>query len=174
MMQWTSLIEITFHLFFLSGEIHQSFSASPPETSIREAGVEDINCLKYNYQIHDVLTSMHPPFDNYFNISRAIFPSEGLSSKLINIRVRFTNSSVNLTQVGQTKYIWSWSCLYVSDRYLSLQAMRIYSMGTIWPDRRQEDLQITIPKFCNPQQTKAKLVDFLSTVSIEIFRLLSS
>ena len=175
MMKWTSLIEITlFHLFFLSGEIHQSFSASPPETSIREAGVEDINCLKYNYQIHDVLTSMHPPFDNYFNISRAIFPSEGLSSKLINIWVRFTNSSVNLTQVGQTKYIWSRSCLYVSDRYLSLQAMRIYSMGTIWPDRRQEDLQITIPKFCNPQQTKAKLVDFLSTVSIEIFGLLSS
>ena len=38
--------------------------------------------------------------------------------------------------------------------------MRIYSMGTIWPDRRQEDLHITIPKFCNPQQTKAKLVDF--------------
>lgn len=161
MMKWTSLIEITlFYLFFLSGEIYQSFSASPPETSIREAGVEDINCLKYSYQIHDALTSMHPPFDNYFNISLAIFPSEGLSSKLINIRVRFTNSSVNLTQVGQTKYIWSWSCLYVSDRYLSLQAMRIYSMGTIWPDRRQEDLHITIPKFCNPQQTKAKLVDF--------------
>ena len=134
--------------------------ASSIQTSIREAGVEDINCLKYNYQIHDALTSMHPPFDNYFNISLAIFPSEGLSSKLINIRVRFTNSSVNLTQVGQTKYIWSWSCLYVSDRYLSLQAMRIYSMGTIWPDRRQEDLHITIPKFCNPQQTKAKLVDF--------------
>ena len=175
MMKWTSLIEITlFYLFFLSGEIHQSFSASPPETSIREAGVEDINCLKYNYQIHDALTSMHPPFDNYFNISRAIFPSEGLSSKLINIWVHFTNSLVNLTQVGQAKYIWSRSCLYVSDRYLSLQAMRIYSMGTIWPDRRQEDLQITIPKFCNPQQTKAKLVDFLSTVSIEIFRLLSS
>ena len=136
--------------------------------------VEDINCLKYNYQIHDALTSMHPPFDNYFNISRAIFPSEGLSSKLINIWVHFTNSSVNLTQVGQAKYIWSRSCLYVSDRYLSLQAMRIYSMGTIWPDRRQEDLHITIPKFCNPQQTKAKLVDFLSTVSIDIFRLLSS
>ena len=161
MMKWTSLIEITlFYLFFLSGEIYQSFSASPSETNIREAGVEDINCLKYSYQIHDALTSMHPPFDNYFNISLAIFPSEGLSSKLINIRVRFTNSSVNLTQVGQTKYIWSWSCLYVSDRYLSLQAMRIYSMGTIWPDRRQEDLHITIPKFCNPQQTKAKLVDF--------------
>ena len=74
MMKWTSLIEITlFYLFFLSGEIYQSFSASPPETSIREAGVEDINCLKYNYQIHDALTS--------------IFPSEGLSSKLINIWV---------------------------------------------------------------------------------------
>ena len=158
-----------FYLFFLSGEIHQFSSASPPETSIREAGVEDINCLKYIYEVHDALASLKPPFDNYFNISRAIFPSEGLTSKLINIWVHFTNSSVNLTQVGQAKYVWSRSCLYVSDRYLSLQAMRIYSMGAIWPDRRQEDLHITIPKFCNPKQARAKLVEFLSTVSISIY-----
>ena len=169
MMKWTFLIKITIYLFLLSGEIHQSSSASPPETSTRDSGVEDINCLKYNYQIHEALASLNPPFDNYFNISRAMFPSEGLSSKFINIWVHFTNSSVNLTQVSQAKYIWSRSCLYVSDRYLSLQAMRIYSMGTIWPDRRREDLHITIPKFCNPKQAKAKLAEFLSTVSTYIF-----
>lgn len=131
-----------------------------------EAAREKVNCIKHDYQIQNALTSTEPPFDNYFNISRAIFPSEDMSSKLINIWVHFTNSSVNLTQVDQRQFIWSRSCLYVSDRYLSLRAMSFYSLGTIWPDRRQQDLHITIYKFCNQEDTDRKLIDFLSTVSI--------
>ena len=72
-------------------------------------------CLKYDFQVHEALASTKPPFDNYFNISRAIYPSEDVSSKLVNIWVHFTNSSVNLTEINQLKFIWSRSCLYVSD-----------------------------------------------------------
>ncbi len=133
------------------------------------AAEEEDNCIKHDYQIQNALTSTKPPFDNYFNISRGIFPSEDMSSKLVNIWVHVTNSSVNLTQVDQRQFIWSRSCLYVSDRYLSLRAMSFYSLGTIWPDRRQQDLHITMYKFCNPEDAEMKLIDFLSTVStIEI------
>lgn len=155
--------------FFLLVKANTASPLPPAKTSIptsqEKEHVED-HCLKYDYQIHDALTSTKPPFDNYFNISRAIYPSEDISSKLINIWVHFTNSSDNLTQVGERKFIWSRSCLYVSDRYLSLRAMNLYSLGSIWPDRRQEDLHITIFTFCHPQATMTKLVAFLSTVSI--------
>ena len=125
-------------------------------------------CLKYDFQVHEALASTKPPFDNYFNISRAIYPSEDVPSKLVNIWVHFTNSSVNLTEVNQLKFIWSRSCLYVSDRYLSLRAMGLYSLFTIWPDRGQEDLHITLYQFCDPRQTKRKLINFLSTVRPEL------
>lgn len=134
---------------------------SPDEPRIEKS------CLKYDYQIHDALTSTKPPLDNYFNISNAIYPSEDSSSKLINIWVHFINSTVNLTEVEQLKFIWSRSCLYVSDRYLSLQAMSLYSLATIWPHRRQEDLHITINEFCNPHEKTRKLLQFLSTVRIQ-------
>ena len=170
-MNWGWLIKFNLSLILLV-EVHKSSSVSPSKTvningTNSEQAAREENCLKYDYQIHDALISTKPPFDNYFNISRAIFPSEDISSKLINIWVHFTNSSVNLTQVEQRKYIWSRSCLYVSDRYLSLRAMSIYSLGAIWPDRRQKDLHLTTVKLCNPEETEAKLVEFLSTVSIQ-------
>lgn len=140
-------------------------------TNKQEGAREEDICIKYDYQIHDALTSTKPPFDNYFNISRAIFPAEDISSKLINIWVHFTNSSVNLTQVDQRRFIWSRSCLYVSDRYLSLRAMSFYSLGTIWPDRRQQDLHVTMYVFCNLEDTERKLIDFLSTVSMYMYNL---
>lgn len=122
------------------------------------------SCLEYDYQIHDALASIKPPLDNYFNISNALYPSEDSSSKLINIWVHFINSTVNLTEVEQLKFIWSRSCLYVSDRYLSLHAMSLYSLATIWPHRRQQDLHITINEFCNPHEKRRKLLQFLSTL----------
>ena len=168
-MNWSWFIEFNLSLILLV-EVHKSSSVLPSKTvningTNNEEAATGENCLKYDYQIHDTLASTKPPFDNYFNISRAIFPSEDISSKLINIWVHFTNSSINLTQVDQRKYIWSRSCLYVSDRFLSLQAMTFYSLGSIWPDRRQEDLHITMYKFCRPEDTERKLITFLSTVS---------
>ena len=169
-MKWEWFIDLSLSLTILL--VDKASSKSTSETmngTNNQVELRKENCLKYDYQIHDALTSTKPPFDNYFNISRAIFPSEDTSSKLINIWVHFTNSSVNLTEVDQRKYIWSRSCLYVSDRYLSLRAMGIYSLGSIWPDRRQQDLHITISKFCNQAETELKLVEFLSTVSMFLF-----
>lgn len=168
---YVQLMVITLWLFLLL-KMYSTSPLPPKKTGVltTSQGTElvPVNCLKYDYQIHDALTSTMPPFDNYFNISQAIYPSEDISSKLINIWVHFTNSSANLTQVDQRQLIWSRSCLYVSDRYLSLRAMSVYSVGSIWPDRRQEDLHITILPFCNPQTTTKKLVQFLSTVSISV------
>ena len=147
----------------------KSASASGP-ASFSSSGLENQlernnHCLKYDYQIQDMFASTKPPFDNYFNISRAIYPTGKLSSTLINIWVHFTNSSTNLTQASLRKFMWSRSCLYVSDQYLSLQAMSLYSLGSIWPNRNQESLHITIPPFCNSEASEQKLVQFLSTVS---------
>ena len=41
---------------------------------IQEAGVEDINFLKYNYQIHDAFALSEATY-HYFNISRAVLIS---------------------------------------------------------------------------------------------------
>ena len=171
-MKWRRFIERYFFLLLLVVNVHKTTSISPSktvnETSRLEQQRNEKNCLKYDYQIQDTLTSTKPPFDNYFNISSAIYPSDDISSKLVNIWVHLINSTSNRTEVDQQKFIWSRSCLYVSDRYLSLQAMSLYSLGTIWPDRRQEDLHITINEFCDPQEKKKKLLKFLSTVRIQM------
>ena len=137
------------------------------KTNLSSSGLENRlernnHCLKYDYEIQDTLASAKPPFDNFFNISRSIYPTGELSSKLINIWVHFTNSSTNLTQESLQKFMWSRSCLYVSDRYSSLQAMSLYSLGSIWPNRNQESLHIAIPLFCNSEASEKKLVQFLS------------
>ena len=173
-MIWRRLIERYFLLLLLLGKF-QLTSVLPlntvnatksPEESADELRIEK-SCLKYDYQIHDALACRKPPLDNYFNISNAIYPSEDSSSKLIHITVHFINSTVNLTEVERLKFIWSRSCLYVSDRYLSVYAMRLYSLATIWPHREQEDLDITLNEFCNPQKKRRKLLQFLSTVRIQ-------
>ncbi|XP_078366264.1 uncharacterized protein LOC144650452 [Oculina patagonica] len=167
-MNWRWYIERYFYLLLLMVSFHKTTSISPSKTVNKTTRPEEPrnekNCLKYDYQIHDALTSTKPPFDNYFNISSAIYPSEDISSKLVNIWVHFINSTVNHTEVDQRKFIWSRSCLYVSDRYLSLRAMSLYSLATIWPDRRQEDLHITLNEFCNPKEKKKRLLKFLSTL----------
>ena len=175
-MSWRRLIERYFLVLLLLAKFQLTTSVSPLKTvnttkSPDEPGdkprIETESCLKYDYQIHDTLTSTKPPLDNYFNISNALYPSEDPSSKLLNIWVHFINSTVNLTEVEQLKFIWSRSCLYVSDRYLSLHAMSLYSLATIWPHRRQQDLHITINEFCNPHEKRRKLLQFLSKVRIQ-------
>ena len=155
---------------FLLVQSDTKFSSASRQTNFSSSGLEyqlerKNHCLKYDYQIQDVLASTKPPFDNYFNISRAIYPPKKLRSELVHIWVHFINSSTNLTQVSLRKFIWSRSCLYVSDLFLSLQAMGFYSLGSIWPNRRKEIVHITIPIFCNSEASEQKLVQFLSTVS---------
>ena len=174
-MNWRRLIQRYFFLLLPLVKFQMTTSILPlntvnatksPGEPADELRIEK-SCLKYDYQIHDALASTKPPLDNYFNVSNAIYPSEDSSSKLINIWVHFINSTVNLTEVEQLTFIWSRSCLYVSDRYLSLHAMTLYSLGTIWPHGDQEDLHITINEFCNPHEKRRKLLQFLSTVRIQ-------
>ena len=174
-MNWRRLIERYFLLLLLLVKFQMTSvlplntvnATKSPDEPADEPRIEK-SCLKYDYQIHDALASTKPPLDNYFNISNAIYSSADYSSsKLLNIWVHFVNSTVNITEVGKLKFIWSRSCLYVSDRYLSLHAMRLYSLATIWPHGDQKDLHITINEFCNPHEKRRKLLQFLSTVRIQ-------
>ena len=109
---------------------------------------------------------------NYHRIVQAVFPATRPPSVLIKIEVRFVNESqfVNssCSDAGYSEYYtWSKACLYVSGGHISLNFMRFSSLGTIWPQRRQEDLCITLPENCRGdlQDQQDKMVYFLSKVS---------
>lgn len=46
-------------------------------------------CVEREDQIQGYLISSKPPFDNYYNISKAVYPSVDLPSLLIKVTVRF-------------------------------------------------------------------------------------
>ena len=148
-------------------------------------------CTERELQRH--LTSSEPPYDNYYNISKAVYPSVDLPSLLIRIKVRFhqsINQSVdsktekNLTtsntsnvsnQTGENtrqttdnetktyKFTWSASCLYVSGGDLSLTSMNVFSLWAIYPNRREKKLDLTSPQFCRGVSLDT-MIYFLSTV----------
>ena len=55
-------------------------------------------CIKRDDEIQRYLISSEPPYDNYFNISKAVYPSVDLPSSLISITVTFLPTDVNATQ----------------------------------------------------------------------------
>ena len=86
-------------------------------------------CIKRDEQIQKYLTSSESPFDNYFNISRAVYPSVDLPSLLINISVVFrktANEKSNGSNSWSTlernvsrstlNFTWSMSWLVVRQR----------------------------------------------------------
>ena len=131
-----------------------------------QGGHSSLQCLGNDADLQAKLTSTSPPFDNYFNISRAIYPSTYVSSLNVKIRVKFVSDRENETQL----YTWAKSCLYVSTEYISLFAMQVYSLSAIFPDRRQRELEITLPELCSNMRdhdngSTSKMIYFLSTVS---------
>ena len=50
-------------------------------------------CIERDEQIQKYLTSSKPPFDNYLNISKAVYPSVDLPSLLIDITVKFLKTA---------------------------------------------------------------------------------
>ena len=50
-------------------------------------------CIERGEQIQKCLTYSKPPFDNYFNISKAVYPSVNLPSLLIDITVKFLKTA---------------------------------------------------------------------------------
>ncbi|CAH3188862.1 unnamed protein product, partial [Porites lobata] len=119
-----------------------------------------------------------PPYDNYYNISKAVYPSVDVPSLLIKITVTFLHGSDNLThlagssespingstsnisQTGENvrkttetkittyKFTWSASCLYVSGGSISLASMNAFSLWAIYPNRRERQLHLTLPHPC--------------------------
>lgn len=164
-------------------------------------------CTERELQRH--LTSSEPPYDNYYNISKAVYPSIDLPSLLIKITVRFHQSinqsktsfnfefvdskmaniseennltssnasndfvsnqireNTRQTTDNETKtckfYTWSASCLYVSGSDISLTSMNVFSLWAIYPNRREENLDLTLPQFCRDVSLDT-MIYFLSTV----------
>ena len=51
-------------------------------------------CMKQEEHIQRYLISSQPPYDNYYNISKAVYPSVDLPSLLIKITVTFLHGDV--------------------------------------------------------------------------------
>ena len=132
-------------------------------------------CIERDEQIQKYLTS-----DNYFNISKAVYPSVDLPSLLINISVVFletagekSNGSNSLSTLKRNvsrstlHFTWSMSCLYVSGGEISLESMKWFSLGAIFPNRRKRELHITLPELCrdSPVDINKTMEYFLSTVN---------
>ena len=131
---------------------------------------EYLPCLKHKDDIQKALTAVTPPFDNYYNISRAIYPSVHVPSLYVRIWIQFYNRSspTSYNIVGRPEeFTWSKSCLYVGTRFINLYAMNTYSLLAVWPNRRQQDLKMTMLKFCkhfNTGERHDTTTYFLSTV----------
>ena len=150
-------------------------------------------CMEREEHIQRYLISSQPPYDNYYNISKAVYPSVDLPSLLIKITVTFLRGSDNLThlagssespingstsnisQTGENvletietkittyKFTWSASCLYVSGGNISLASMNAFSLWAIYPNRRERQLHLTLPPFCRGFSADT-MIYFLSTV----------
>ena len=59
-------------------------------------------CMKQEEHIQRYLISSQPPYDNYYNISKAVYPSVDLPSLLIKITVTFLHGNGNLTHLAGT------------------------------------------------------------------------
>ena len=158
-------------------------------------------CMEREEHIQRYLISSQPPYDNYYNISKAVYPSVDLPCLLIKITVTFLHGSDNLThlagssrspisgstsnisQTGENvrktietkittyKFTWSASCLYVSGGSISLASMNAFSLWAIYPNRREGQLHLTLPQFCK-EFSADTMIYFLSTVGLLAISLL--
>ena len=160
-------------------------------------------CMEREEHIQRYLISSQPPYDNYYNISKAVYPSVDLPSLLIKITITFLHGSDNLThlarpsrsstngstsnisQTGENireptetkittyQFTWSASCLYVSGGSISLASMNVFSLWAIYPNRRERHLHLTLPQFCRGFSADT-MIYFLSTVGLLSISLLLS
>ena len=158
-------------------------------------------CMEQEEHIQRYLISSQPAYDNYYNISKAVYPSVDLPSLLIKVTVKFPHDSGNLTHlagssqspinsstsnISQTeenvletterkittyKFTWSASCLYVSGGNISLTSMNVFSLWAIYPNRRERQLHLTLPQFCRGFSADT-MIYFLSTVGLLAISLL--
>ncbi|XP_031556017.1 uncharacterized protein LOC116292809 [Actinia tenebrosa] len=120
-------------------------------------------CLTYLDEVVQILGSKIPPIidsrmtDNYYNISRALYPSIDLPALYVKVTIQFLKDYQNGTKIidGDTmKLTWSTSCTYVSVKHISLFAMTVFSLATIYPQRRETELTITVLPLCKDSPYK--------------------
>ncbi|XP_031570529.1 uncharacterized protein LOC116304883 [Actinia tenebrosa] len=122
--------------------------------------LNETKCLMYLDEVREILGSKVPPIndsrmtDNYYNMSRALFPSVDLPSLYVRVTIQFLKDYQNGTkmiddQKKNLKFTWSKACSYVSVQHISLYAMSVFSLFTIYPQRRETELVITVPPFCH-------------------------
>ena len=147
--------------------VHGLSAGNVSNTTTAKAPVKCLQILD-DARIHDSLKSEQ----NCYNISRAIYPPADVPSLYVKITVKFLSGPANGsgTTVKDTRhYTWSKACLYVATKHVSLYAINVYSLGAIWPNKREKELSISLPVFCNnttEEERKSKMLYFLSTVSV--------
>ena len=57
-------------------------------------------CVEREEHVQLDLISSQPPYDNYYNICKAVYPSVDLPSLLIKVTVKFPHDSGNLTHLA--------------------------------------------------------------------------
>lgn len=111
-------------------------------------------CLKTLNDITQELSSTVPPLngtiDNYNSIARALFPGFNLPSLYIKVTLQFivndTGPGTRVLSSEVQKFTWSESCIFVSN--VCLDAMTVLSLGTVYPQRRQTELVLSVHKIC--------------------------
>ena len=124
-------------------------------------------CLRRDSEVSRHLISSNESWDNYFRISKAVYPSVSSPASMIKVWVHFVDSSG--FPVSQSTYTWSKSCLFVSTKFIGLRNMELFSLGAIWPSRAQTELHIKMPRLCADVDEQATMTYFLSTVSTNTF-----
>lgn len=140
-------------------------------------------CFTFLDEVVQMLGSKRPPIngsrmtDNYYNISRALYPSIDLPALYIRVTIQFLMDYQNGTKMIDDKTMkltWSKACTYVSVQHISLFAMSVFSLATIFPQRRETELTFTVLPLCedspyaHDNERKAKLWRYIvSTVSLE-------
>lgn len=121
---------------------------------------KETKCLMYLDEVREILGSKVPPIindsrmtDNYYNMSRALFPSVDLPALYVRVTIQFLKDYQNgTTMIDDQKkslyFTWSKACSYVSVKHISLYAMSVFSLFTIYPQRRESELVMTVPPFC--------------------------
>ncbi|KXJ29430.1 hypothetical protein AC249_AIPGENE27078 [Exaiptasia diaphana] len=143
-------------IFPVVSDATNSTSSKNTTKSASESQTNDAaKCLKSLNDVKRELTSTVPPLhgwttDNYNNISRALFPGVKLPSLYIKVTLQFI---VNDTGPGTgklsdevLKFTWSQSCIFVSN--VCLNAKTVFSLGTVYPQRRETELVLSSHKLC--------------------------
>ncbi|KXJ05945.1 uncharacterized protein LOC110254926 isoform X2 [Exaiptasia diaphana] len=112
-------------------------------TTERTPSKNSTKCLSSLNEIEAELSSKV----HWRSISRALFPLFQLPSLYVKVTLRLISDELNQNVDKVKKFTWAESCAFVTD--VSLEAVTAFSLGTVWPQRRQTELVLTVHDLCN-------------------------